>query len=280
MAGKQTRLQVDWDCSAYKDIQIDRKQAEASMTRWRDTREEQGDGQEDIVAASMDSDWITALSKWLDTPKAEVSAQLESNPRQFLAAHVQHLPEPLLRPLTSLVSPVERGTIAVIVQRRRAAATQDASRPAELEVEAGRRRLPVLSKTLLRRDAVRARPTAFAKPARGAPLDPPFPDHPAATVPGFQEARGREASKHTRYGPAHEGDLFSHPRLTRLMDEQDGEEEQEEAAREAEREQCEEVDEDEDEGEDGEPDEEADEMDLETFQLAVIERFVKGDVSG
>lgn len=206
---------------------------------------------------------LQALYKWLDI-QTDVGAQssvqtiLNRDPLAFLKTHVDCLPSNLLQSLINERTTVaQRGTLPAIANRRRAYA--QVHHPEELSLANSRNRLRVLWKRLGSRGIQDDDENQDA-----TELDPPFPNIPSNDIP---VSFTRQASRR-QYGPPHTGELFDHPRLRRLMREQDREEE-------IEREQEEE--EDSDEGEDGIEEEDAEA--IEAFKAVVLERFVKGDVS-
>lgn len=254
--------------------------------------------QQDVVAgATLDGAHLGAIRAWLSTSQSleELRASIQASPVAFLAAHIHSLPAHLLEPFASKTTAQQRASVPLVLERRRRWAARHNERPSRasaddveggeenhahiLDLKASRQRLPDLWASTVGQSSIASSPTPQRRPTRPRnqqQLDPPFPDHPAATVNGYETAAAASGSAR-KYGPAHEGDLYSHPRLTRLMDEQDDEERrEEEREREARR-----------AGEPEEDEEEEDEMDdqemeddlVEVFQRAVVERFVKGDVS-
>lgn len=231
-------------------------------------------------------DRLHAIAKWLDVDDdpAEVTvltSSFQDTPQHFLSTHIGVLPPHLLQPLLGKVSVQQRGTIPLVARRRRNYADQPHSDENPLAVRVSSHRLPWLWKALVNKDVAAALDSeSSAQDAReGKSLsskvlpDPPFPDHPAANVPGYQDTpAAKDAEGRPRYGPPHQGDLFSHPRIVRLMEEQDCEE------RRGQSRQTGEEDSSDDSVSSSEP---ADDRlnGLEIFREAVIERFVQGDVS-
>lgn len=219
---------------------------------------------------SVDERFLSALSAWLDIkgdPEAQIALErlLRSDPIALLAKHVDSLPGHLLAPLASYTTPSQRGSIDIIRQRRRVYA--EVHRPDELELFPSQKRLRQLWKQLVPSNVV----VEPARPQGGDDaLDPAFPKMPSDDMP----AQFTQSARKRRYGPVHQGELFDHPRLKRLMDEQDQEEEQ---IRDEE-EEHEEEDGDDGEGKGAEPDEEDFEA-VDAFRAAVLQRFVRGDVS-
>lgn len=240
--------------------------------------------------AQLDDKFISAVQAWLSIPPSEVQdlrASMLASPLNFVAKYINSLPSQLLVPFAEVTTPQERSRIALVMYRRQSWARRaerlsgdggqdDKDATTAFGLEASRRRLPELWSSIVgstTRPRLRHFPTPRRRPA-ARQLDPPFPDHPAAAVSGYKAAAGTTSS--IQYGPAHEGDLFSHPRLARLMDEQDEEEEEERQREERDGLHGAEVEEGEDEEED---DEQIQEELVQVFQRAVVERFIKGDVS-
>ncbi|PWN26501.1 hypothetical protein BDZ90DRAFT_233130 [Jaminaea rosea] len=237
--------------------------------------------------AQLDDKFISAVQAWLSIPPSEVQdlrASMLASPLNFVAKYINSLPSQLLVPFAEVTTAQERSRIPLVMYRRQSWARRadrlsgdggqdDIDATTTLGLEASRRRLPELWSSIVgstTRPRLRHFPTPCRRPA-ARQLDPPFPDHPAAAVPGYKAAAGTTSS--VQYGPAHEGDLFSHPRLARLMDEQDEEEDQERQREERDGLHGAEVE----EGEDEEDDEQIEEELMQVFQRAVVERFIKGD---
>lgn len=252
---------------------------------------------EDVGAeAKLGDAHLSAIRAWLSTTATpdDLRATILASPLTFLAAHIHSLPAYLLEPFASLTTAQQRSSIPLVLERRRRWAERheheegsagkgdngEESQAHTLDLEASRQRLPDLWSSTVGQSNTSSHSTPRRRPTyprNQQQLDPPFPDHPAATVKGYEVAAAANGSAR-KYGPAHEGDLYSHPRLARLMDEQD-EEEEREKEREMEARRAEQPEEEEEEDEDGVDDAEMEEELVGVFQRAVAERFVKGDVS-
>lgn len=211
--------------------------------------------------ASDDEDQrhLQALYKWLNiqddsSTQDQIRQEIENNPLQFLQTYIEVLPSHLLSPLTSSTTPSQRGRIHVVKERRRLYGQRH--HPDELELLVARRRLRTLWKRLIRGNV----PIDTAKAVNASAVQPAFPDQPSTSV---------------NHAASHQGELFDHPRLSRLMQEQD---EQEEATRDQEEEEEEESEQEEEE--DSSLMDTEDQQAIEAFQFAVLQRFIRGDVSG
>lgn len=217
--------------------------------------------------------WL-ALGSWLDVDRsslASLQAQVQSQPLQFLSQNIPRLPEHLLRPQAALTTPQQRATVPLVRERRRRHA--ELRKPEELEIRAGRRRLGRLWKVMVGKQARLGVKKGRAE--EDGQLDPAFPGVPdLSSLPNA----GANGARLPQYGPPHQGELYTNPRLARLLDEQDEEEAQLTAA-EQEEEEEEEEDEEDQGGVTGDA-AEVDEEDVEAFRLAVLDRFIQGDVSG
>lgn len=222
---------------------------------------------------ALDDRYWSALASWLDVNRSALPSlqeEVQSQPLQFLSQNIPRLPEHLLRPQAALTTPQQRATIPLIRERRRRHA--ELTKPEEVDLRASRRRLGRLWNVMVGKQAGHG-PEKGKTKADGE-LDPAFPGVPdLSSLPNV----GASGSSLPRYGPPHQGELYTNPRLARLLDEQDEEEAQIRAAEQ------EEEEEEEEEGavDDGETGDaaEVDQEDVETFRLAVLDRFVRGDVS-
>ncbi|PWN19122.1 hypothetical protein BCV69DRAFT_284280 [Microstroma glucosiphilum] len=222
-------------------------------------------------SGTLDERYWSALGAWLDVERSSLPslrAQVQSQPLQFLTQNIPRLPEHLLRPQAALTTPQQRANISLIRQRRRCHA--ELRKPEELEVRGSRRRLGRLWKVIVGKQTEPA--VKKEKADEDEDLDPAFPGVPdLSNLPNV----GANGVKLPRYGPLHQGELFTNPRLARLLDEQDEEEAQLSAAEQEEEEEEEEddVEDDEEMGNGAEVDEE----DVEAFRIAVLDRFIRGD---
>ncbi|CAO1614818.1 unnamed protein product [Parajaminaea phylloscopi] len=177
---------------------------------------------------AIDQRHIAALTKWLGRDDCVGSQQrladeVSEHPLRFLEQHMNSLPAHLSSPILLAISPIARATIRVVSVRRRAYVHSPAMDDDLLGIASSSRRLPARwSRTFGQRSYQDVEEASRDVNATEKPADPPFPDHPAATVPGYldtPEARGPDGK--AKYGSPHRGDLFSHPRLVRLMEQQD-----------------------------------------------------------